>query len=115
MTRYVLKYNRYSKQRVAVSQDDTAALLVRVSLAVILLFLAVYIIENNSLMLSERMIKLEERKILVAEKNTSELEIEVARKAASYNLKDVASQRDMVLSAKVSYVSVEGDAVALAR
>ena len=115
MTSYVLKYNTHERQRTAASADGAAAFLVRASLAIILLFLAIYVVEKDSLMLSERMTKLEEQKIILAEKNASDLEIRATQMAASYNLKEVASGQNMVLSGKVSYVNIEGDLVALAR
>ncbi len=116
MTRYILKYNTASKEHtVALSADSTTTFLMRVSMALVFLFLVIYIVEKDSLMLSERLTILEKQKIIVAQKNTSNLEIQASRMAASYNLKEIASQQNMVLSGKISYVNIEGDQMAMVR
>lgn len=130
MTSTVLKYNTYheiisrrgGKFRVrgrgnAVHMPDDAlmALLMRVSIVLIVAFMGVYIAEKSSMVFSQRAAFTQEQKAAVAAKEVSNLEITTTQLAAAHNLNEVASVGHMVIPAEVSYLNIEGDAVAFAK
>ena len=95
--------------------DAVMAFLMRVSIVLIVSLMGVYIVEKSSMVFSQRAAFTQERKAAVAEKEVSSLEITTTQLAAAHNLTQVASAEHMVISQKVNYLNVEGDAVAFAR
>lgn len=128
MTNQILKYNTYrnilpGKGRQFVLQgrgivihtpdDAIMALLTRVSIVLIITLLGVYIAEKSSMVFSQRAVFTQEQKAVVAEKEVSSLEITTTQLAAAHNLTQVASAEHMIIPQKVSYLNMDGGAVAL--